>query len=340
MKTVKYSLGRLERADLRQIWRTEAEEFTPWLATEENLRLLGDTLGLELELEGQEKSVGPFRADLLCKETATNTWVVVENQLERTDHIHLGQLLTYAAGLKATSTIWIAATFSEEHRAALDWLNEITDSRFNFFGLEVELWRIGDFPVAPKFNIVCKPNDWSKTVGQVDRVALTEAKRSQLDFWIAFRSFVSERGSHLKPQKPLPQHWMNLAVGRTGFRLAAIASFWDSTAKSYESHELRAELIIEHQNSKADFADLESMKDEIEVELGEPLTWYNPPERRVCKIYLRHSADLNDRDSWPEQHDWLLEKLESLHRAFAKRVQQLGRADPIKQHAASATDRP
>ncbi len=128
-------LGRLERVDLREIWLSEAQDFTPWLARPENLSVLAETLGMELELEAQEQAVGPFRADLLCKDLESDKWVLVENQLERTDHRHLGQLMTYAAGLKAVSIVWIAASFTEEHRAALDWLNEITDESFEFFGL-------------------------------------------------------------------------------------------------------------------------------------------------------------------------------------------------------------
>src|SRR6056297_3245278 len=117
-------LGRLERVDLREIWLSEAQDFTPWLARPENLSVLAETLGMELELEAQEQAVGPFRADLLCKDLDSDKWVLVENQLERTDHRHLGQLMTHAAGLKAVSIVWIAASFTEEHRAALDWLNE------------------------------------------------------------------------------------------------------------------------------------------------------------------------------------------------------------------------
>ncbi len=160
------NLSRLEKVDLRDVWKTEAGDFTPWLAREENIALLGNAIGIDLEVEAQEKNVGPFRADILCKDTISENWVLVENQLERTDHVHLGQLLTYAAGLNAVTIVWIADRFTDEHRAALDWLNEITDSSFNFFGLEVELWRIGDSPIAPKFNIASKPNDWTKTVGR------------------------------------------------------------------------------------------------------------------------------------------------------------------------------
>lgn len=147
----KSALGRLERVNPRLYWGSEAAEFTPWLADEENIALLGETIGLELEVEAQEKGVGPFRADILCKDTLTGHYVLIENQLERTDHLHLGQLMTYAAGLDAATVVWVARQVTDEHRAALDWLNRITARDFNFFGLEVELWRIGDSPLAPNY---------------------------------------------------------------------------------------------------------------------------------------------------------------------------------------------
>jgi len=126
------SLGRLEKIGLREVWLDEAADFTPWLARPENLRLLGETIGIVLECEAQEKEVGPFRADILCKDTTTGSWVLIENQLERTNHTHLGQLLTYAAGLDAVTIVWITQRFTEEHRAALDWLNEKTEEGINF----------------------------------------------------------------------------------------------------------------------------------------------------------------------------------------------------------------
>ena len=156
-------LGRLERINLKDIWAHEAQDFTPWLAEETNLTLLSDTLGIDLEVEAVEQNVGPFRADILCKDTLSDRWVLIENQLEQTDHGHLGQLMTYAAGLDAVTIVWIAARIRDEHRAAMDWLNEITDSEVRFFALEVELWRIGTSPAAPKFNVVSKPNDWSRS---------------------------------------------------------------------------------------------------------------------------------------------------------------------------------
>jgi hypothetical protein len=122
-------LGKMHKVEIKDLWKGEATEFTPWLVQEENIKLLGETLLLDLEVLDHEKSVGIFKADILCKDTASNTYVLIENQLERTDHTHLGQLITYAAGLEAVTIVWIAKNFAEEHRAAIDWLNSITDER-------------------------------------------------------------------------------------------------------------------------------------------------------------------------------------------------------------------
>ncbi|WP_271518461.1 hypothetical protein [Bradyrhizobium sp. CCBAU 53380] len=171
------TLGRIQRVeDLRSIWTTEHGHFTPWLAKLENLELLGEALGIDLELEAIEKDVGPFSADILCKNTAENdSWVVIENQLERTDHRHLGQLLVYASGLQANTAVWISAEMSDEHRAALDGLNHMANKSVRFFRLEIELWKIGSSPVAPRFNVVCKPNGWERTISDA-KDSLTEGE--------------------------------------------------------------------------------------------------------------------------------------------------------------------
>ena len=206
-------LGRLERVELRDIWVSEASEFTPWLARPENIAELGMALNIDLELEAQEKAVGPFRADILCKDIGTDRWVLIENQLERTDHIHLGQLLTYASGLEAVTIIWIAARFTEEHRATLDWLNKITDESFRFFGLEVELWRIGNSPAAPKFNIVSKPNDWSQSVAHAARVIddaeLSETRIKQRAYWAALNTALIAAGGPVTKGK-IKEKWGQL----------------------------------------------------------------------------------------------------------------------------------
>lgn len=320
--TTKPPLGRLEKVDLRNYWEREDTHFTPWLAQEESIRFLGEAIGLELAVEAQEQNVGPFRADILCKDIATDAWVLIENQLAKTDHGHLGQLLTYAAGLNAVTIVWIAQRFTDEHRATLDWLNTITDERFNFFGLEIELWQIGDSAAAPKFNVISKPNDWARTVtkeaGRIESTALTESKRIQLDFWTQFHEHMVQKRSSIKPTKPFPQHWMNMALGRAHFSLVAIAAF------SYqESEEIRAEIVISGPNAKAYFALLEQQRDKLEALLGESLGWHNPESSQSCRLYLQQDVNLPDRAAWPKHFEWLRLKLEALQRVFAPVVKSL-----------------
>lgn len=317
------ALGRLERVDLRTAWTSESSDFTPWLALPQNLKLLGETVGIDLEFEAQEKDVGPFRADILCKDTLDGSWVLIENQLERTDHTHLGQLLTYASGLETVTIIWISKHFTDEHRATLDWLNEITNERFAFFGLEVELWRIGNSPAAPKFNVVSKPNDWSRAIrtSAVAATELTETKRKQLEFWTGFKEYMDEH-SHIRATKPLPQTWMNHSIGRTGFGLSTIASTWNSDKNVYEP-ELRVEFYIAVADAGLYFEALQTEKSQIESEIGEPLVWFAQPDRQTRKVYVRQSADFFNRSLWPQQHEWLRQRLERFHRVFGPRVRRL-----------------
>jgi hypothetical protein len=317
------ALGRLTKVNLREAWTSESVGFTPWLAREENLVLLGETIGLDLELESQEKNVGQFRADILCKDTATENWVLIENQLERTDHTHLGQLLTYAAGLEAVTIVWIAERFSEEHRAALDWLNEKTDEHINFFGLEIELWRIGESPIAPKFNIISQPNDWTRTVQRAAGGGeLSQHNQFQLKFWTAFKQYMESKGSFVHCQKPLPQHWTNHAIGRTGAHLTSIVSTWNSETGTKGS-EIRNELYLDGPNAKREFNEIEKQKDPIEKALGFQLKWHNPEGKTACRIYCRKETDFTDESKWPEQFEWLRQHLEKLHLVFAPIVKNL-----------------
>lgn len=313
-------LGKLEKINLREVWKTEDSEFTPWLAQEENITLLGETIGIDLEVEAQEKGVGLFRADILCKDTVSDHWVLIENQLEATDHKHLGQLLTYAAGLNAVTIIWVAEKFTEEHRATLDWLNEITDSHINFFGLEIELWKIDASPVAPKFNIVCKPNDWVKTVSEAaGRINLSDTKQMQLEYWTAFREYLLKNSKLLRPQKPLPQHWTNIAIGRSHFHLVATVNTWDKQMSVY--------LCLTGPNAKPHFYLLQKEKDSIEKEMGTPLEWRELPENKESHLTIRHNADPTDRSAWAQQHEWLTKQLETFHRVLSKRIKDLDAAD-------------
>lgn len=321
-----HQLGRLEKVELREVWLNEAGDFTPWLAQEENLALIGETIGLELELEAQEKNVGPFRADLLCKDTATDSWVLIENQLERTDHTHLGQLLTYAAGLDAVTIVWVAARFAEDHRAALDWLNKVTGANINFFGLEIELWKIGDSQVAPMFNFASKPNDWTKSVtggGSGPPNVPTETKQLQREYWAVLREYMIENGTSVKPTKPLPQYWMNFAIGRSAFHLYSFANTKEGR--------IGLGLTMTGPDAKPHYYLLSQQREKIENEFGEDLIWLELPERKESRIELHDlKADPNDRDGWTKQHAWLAEKLERFDSVFRQRIKQLdaGAFDP------------
>jgi len=315
------NLGKLEKVDLREVWADESGSFTPWLAEEKNIKELGDAIGIELEVESQEKEVGQFSADILCKDTTNDQWVLIENQLEKTDHKHLGQLMTYAAGLEAKTIIWIAETFIDEHRAALDWLNEITEEGINFFGLEIELWRIGDSPPAPKFNIVCKPNEWSRTVRtSATSGELTDTKKLQLEYWTTFRNFMEENKSLVRCQKPSGQNWTCFAIGRSHFHLTATVNTRDKRVAAY--------LCISGPDKKAHFHFLENeCKQKIEAAVGFKLDWRELPEGKESHLEVFLDADPANRTDWSRQHQWLKDTLEKLHKVISPIIKRLDAAD-------------
>ena len=316
-------LGWLIKVPLREFWGGEASDFTPWLADEENIGLLSETIGIELEVEAQEKSVGPFRADILCKDIETDGWVVIENQLEPTDHTHLGQLLTYAAGLNAVTVVWIAESFTDEHRAALDGLNEITDEGFSFFGLEIELWRIGDSPMAPKFNMVSHPNDWTKTVAKISTTKeLTSTNQLYLEYWTGLRDVLEERNGVIKPVKAAAQHWLYF------YPFPNLSSdFWLSASASMKYKRLRVSLVLSGEGAKPHFYLLKPDRVEIEEEVGTELEWRENPEKKQSDINLSYETNLEDYQDWNRQHEWLCEKLEIFHKVFLPRVKVLDASD-------------
>lgn len=272
---------------------------------------------MELELEAQETNVGQFRADLLCKNTDDGSWVLIENQLERTNHRHLGQILTYAAGLHAVTICWIAESFAEEHRATLDWLNEISDETFQFFGLEVELWRIGDSSPAPKFNVVSRPNDWIRSVAEETsprRKNLTPTKLQQQDFWSALMKRLKDSKSPIRPKKPRPQHWMGFSIGRAGFNLLG----WLNSKEKW----IGVYLYLDPPDAKAHFGLLDQEREKIEQQLG-TLEWSKLPERKSSTIRLRLDSDPMNQADWPRQISWMVEKLEAFNKTFRPLVKSL-----------------
>lgn len=303
-------LGMLEQVDLRGVWQHEAYHFTPWLAQPQNLTLLGRELEMDLELVGQEVAVGPYAADILCKDSFTGN-VLIENQLEKTDHSHLGQILTYAAALEVHTVVWIAARFSDEHRAAIDWLNEITHDEWRFFALEIELWRIGDSAPAPKFNVVCRPNDWSRAVRDEAAKAETASPTQalQLRFWSEFRDYMLARG--LRAPKPSAQSWQSFRVGRTGFSLEGVIK------RAENQMMVRLYINCDDLPPKAVFHYLLSRREQIEYALGLPLEWLELPDRKGCVIATTNNGcDINAEEQWPACHAWLEATVAAMERVF------------------------
>lgn len=328
----KPNFGRLERVDLRAGWVSEAQDFTPWLANEENIALVGEAIGLELEKVSAEVGVGPYRADILCKETANDSWVLIENQLERTDHIHLGQILTYAASLEAVTVVWIARTFTDEHRAALDWLNKITEGNFNFFGLEIQLWRIGDSPIAPRFNVVSQPNDWAQTVRRTAesraRGATSGTGQLHLEYWSQLKEFFQERGSLLKLPSPPGGSGIRLSLGRSNFSLEA----WNITTAGRSE----VDVAIRGPRRWAQLQLLRRRSTDLERQLGlGPLSWTDTPGKPVSRAWLSRTSNPRDRTSWPELNLWFAETLERMDAVFRPIVKTLDPDNDVSEDAGS-----
>jgi hypothetical protein len=228
-------LGRLSPVSLREVWSREDSDFTPWLAQAENITLLGEAIGIPLEVEDTEVNVGPFRADVLCRDMERGNQVLIENQIEKTDHGHLGQLLTYMAGLGSPTVVWIASRFTDQHRAAIDWLNEISTEEFNFFGVQIEAWKINNGPAAPRFDVIARPNEWTKKVrASISQSSPNNGERAEKyrEFWSGFSS-VERDDDRIRLPSPSGRHWVRIDHDIPGGRIIASYSFASGTAKLF-----------------------------------------------------------------------------------------------------------
>lgn len=304
-------LGRIESVDLRTAWPDEAKNFTPWLADEENLALLGSVLGLQLELEAVEKQVGPFSADILAKDCVSGRWVLIENQIEMTDHGHLGQILTYAAGLDVAVVVWIARSFREQHRAAIDYLNRITDEDHLFFGVQVELLKIGASAFAPSFSVVAKPNNWSKQSAAAKFASDDVLSPGQLlyrEFWTGLIASAKEAYPSLANRKPYKGSW------QTAERIGSGAGFSiDANAAFTGSNQLRVEAYVSGAAAPTAFQALHLRKAEIEAAFGGELAWelLQGHEKRIA-FYMPGQQKKDAKAAWPSQHAWLLQHWKKL----------------------------
>lgn len=304
-------LGRLTPVPPREVWPHEAHSFTPWLL--KNVDVLSDLLGMDLVLEVAEHPVGGFSLDLLGKDETTGEVVIVENQLEISDHGHLGQILTYAAGTDPTTIVWVAASFRPEHRSALDWLNERTGENTRFFGVELGVVRIGESAPAPSFRLVAQPNDWEKTVRQVTTQREATGKQALYRaFWGRWIELMqTERPGWSRATRPPRDSWFSMTTGTTGL----------THYTSFTRNGLSSELVFETPDAAvntARFRALEAHREQLESAYGAALDWQDLPGRKACRIaeYLPE-ADVALEERWDDYLGWLLDRQTRLRQAIS-----------------------
>ncbi|MGH7177358.1 MAG: DUF4268 domain-containing protein [Tepidisphaeraceae bacterium] len=312
---MKPELGELQAVELRNIWPEEAADFTPWLAA--HLPALSDVLGLDLELTAREAAVGDFSLDLLARDIGTNKKVIIENQFGRTNHDHLGKLITYAAGYDAQIVIWLAEELREEHRQGLDWLNQRTDENTEFFGVVVELWKIDDSRPACNFKLVAFPNDWAKT-----KHALPVATPRGEAYRAFFQQLIDElREKHHFTGARLGQAqcWYSFSSGTGGIQYSTSFA---------QNGQVRAELYLgrrDQNENKRIFDEFLRAKVQIESEFGEPLKWERLEGRQASRIAIYRPGSIDcEPAALDEIRAWAIARLLKLKDVFGPKLAQVG----------------
>jgi len=306
-------LSKIKRLNLRDVWAKEASDFTPWLA--ENIEELGEALGMDLELEAKEASVGDFSLDLLAKDLGTNRMVIVENQLTQTDHDHLGKLLTYAAGFGASVVIWVAASIREEHRQALEWLNQRTDTDTEFFGVVVEVLQIDDSKPAYNFKPIVFPNEWQKSKRSQAAGSVSSKGEAYRQYYQPLIDELREKHKFTGARVAQPQNWYAFSSGVSGINVSAVFSGKDTA---------RVELYIDLRDfevNKTLFDWLHDQKDTIEKKCGFPLQWERLDEKRASRIAVSRSGSIESSAEDLEQiRKWQIERLLIFKKVFGQLV--------------------
>ncbi|WP_428386709.1 DUF4268 domain-containing protein [Mucisphaera sp.] len=313
-----YRLGTIrKRSDLRSIWPNEASSFTPWLS--QRLEQLSEALGLDLELEGTEQPVGNFSVDILARDLSRNRTVVIENQLEASDHIHLGQLLTYASGLDAETVIWIVKQLRPEHRQALDWLNQHTDDDLEFFAVSIELLQIDDSLLAPHFKLEVTPNEWRKSaIRSKSSASSSDKSESYRLFFQELIDVLREQHKFTNARRGQAQNFYNFASGFSGINYSASFN---------RGGMVRAELYISTPSADKNTDIFESLmldEDAINEEFGSNLTWDAIDGRKACRVYISHTGDIDVEDEKRQSLiDFFVENLMRLKLVFEHRLQNV-----------------
>ena len=303
-------LGKLEEVDIRKVWPHEQYDFSKWLATEENIKELGDALNLSLTDVETEKFVGNYRCDILCKDEITGKMVLIENQLEPTNHDHLGKIITYASGLDAAVVVWIVASARDEHASAIEWLNKHTDDEISFFLMEVHAYKIGDSDPAPQFKIIEQPNDFVKIVKAVSKNSdMNESQKNRLEFWTQFNEVVDSQGKPFNKRKATTDHWYNVAIGSSDASISI-----DLVNKE---HRIRVSLWIN--DNKDIFDALLQRKDEIETALGFGLEWNRLDNKKASYIctYIK-GLDFKKQDNYPMLMEQIVDLVLKMRNVFPK----------------------
>lgn len=301
-----------EITDLRKVWKNEATDFTPWLAEQENIKILSDVVGLDISVEETESSVGSFSADILAKETGTDRTIIIENQLEDTNHDHLGKIITYAAGKSANYIIWIVKHARDEHKAAIEWLNAHTDNDIGFFLCEIKLYQIDDSKLAPMFSLVEIPNEWSKEQKR-NSADITENMQNRMEYWTAFNEYAWNNSLFSKSfnkRKPSMDHWYTLAIGRGDAHIALL--------RLKTRNSLGVEFYIS--GNKALYDILESHKEEIEAKMQMSLTWKRLDEKKDSRIVVEEQFDIDDKNDWNVQFDWFMNTALAMKKSVQKYI--------------------
>lgn len=305
---MKTALSKLNRVELRDVWEHEALDFTNWLAQQENLDSLSEEIGVDIKLIKTEASVGKFSVDILAEEEASGRKIIIENQLEDTNHDHLGKIITYASGYDAEIVIWIVKGVRDEHQKAVEWLNEHTDENISFFLIKIELWQIEGSSPAPKFEIAVSPNEWAKAIKTNPTSSdLTDTKLQQLEFWNKFKNYVRENDTRIRLQTPRPQHWYDVSMGSSDGHVAL-------TINSRENL-IGCEVYISKNKELFNF--LHEKKEEIEKEIGETIEWVDAAVASRIKIKKSVSDIFNQSES-ENYFSWLYQKTVLFQKVFGK----------------------
>ena len=303
-------LGKLDQVPLREVWKHEASDFTQWLALPENIDQLAEVIlgGGSLAVTDTEVNVGSYKADILAVDSEDRV-VVIENQLEQTDHDHLGKILTYAAGKQAEVLVWIVKQAREEHENTVNWLNEHTDDTIHIFLIQIEAWRIGASAPAPRFNVIAKPNDWLKVVKQATTSgSVSDLKLQQQAFFEEIRDLGEDNALHVRSwAKPTPQHWYDVRVGSGKGQVSITLN----SQKSYVGVEFYA-------NTKEAYYALEPHRDEIEEALGTTCVWQELPTKTASRIIVTKDGDFRDKTIREGLRGWAVSMVDKFAQVFPR----------------------